>query len=50
MGECEEPHKEEFSPESPATKGLVEQGETLHVQDDVLQKGGCIDTAHVAAG
>ena len=31
--------KEEFLPESPATEDSVEQGETLHVQDGVLQKG-----------
>ena len=31
--------KEELSPESPATKALVEQWETLSVQYSMLQKG-----------
>ena len=35
----EQPCKEEFLPESPATEDWVEQGETLLVQDGVLQKG-----------
>ena len=37
--EGEQPPKEELSPESPVTKALVEQWETLGVQDGVLQKG-----------
>ena len=35
----EQPCREEFSPESPAAGDSVEQGETRHVQDGVLQKG-----------
>ena len=35
----EQPCKEEFLPESPVTEDSVEQRETLHVQDGVLQKG-----------
>ena len=38
MEEGEQPCREEFSPESPATEGMVEQGETLHVIDGVWQK------------
>ena len=37
--EGEESSREEFLPESPATEDSVEQGETRHVQDGVLQKG-----------
>ena len=35
MEEGEQPCREEFLPENPATKALVEQWETLHVQDGV---------------
>ena len=34
----EQPPKEELSPENPATKRLVEQWDTLRVQDSVIQK------------
>ena len=39
MEKGKQPPKEELLPESPATKALVEQWETLRVQDSVLQKG-----------
>ena len=39
MEEGKQPPKEEFLPESPATEDSAEQGETLHGQDSVLQKG-----------
>ena len=39
MEEGEQPRKKGFSPESPATEDLVEQGEMLHIQDGVLQQG-----------
>ncbi|MPC52043.1 hypothetical protein E2C01_045903 [Portunus trituberculatus] len=38
MEKDEQPSKEELSPESPATKALVEQWEKLRVQDGVLQR------------
>ncbi|MPC43580.1 hypothetical protein E2C01_037230 [Portunus trituberculatus] len=38
MEKGEQPSREELSPESPATKALVEQREALRVQDSVLQR------------
>ena len=47
----EQPCKEEFLPESPATEDSVEQEEMLHIQDGVAEaRGGGSDTAGVAAG
>lgn len=38
MKEGEPPRKEKFSPESPITQALVEQWETLCIQNGMLQK------------
>ena len=52
MKEGEPPRKEKFSPESPITQALVEQWETLCIQNGMLQKcwEDAVTQALVAAG